>query len=81
MARALLQRPAWLFLDEATSAVDPELERRLYSLLRERLPGTTLVSIGHREGLAAFHARTLAVGAGGGSPPAMEPLTVTRLPG
>ena len=58
-ARALLHRPAWLFLDEATSALDPELERTLYALLRERLPDTTLVSIGHRPGLAEQHTRTL----------------------
>jgi putative ATP-binding cassette transporter len=58
-ARALLHRPAWLFLDEATSAVDMELERQLYRAIRERLPRTTIVSIGHRRGLAEYHARTL----------------------
>ncbi|HET7755478.1 MAG TPA: ATP-binding cassette domain-containing protein, partial [Anaeromyxobacteraceae bacterium] len=58
-ARALLHRPAWLFLDEATSAVDGDLERRLYRALRERLPRTTIVSIGHRRGLAEYHARTI----------------------
>jgi len=31
----------------------------LYKLLKERLPGTTLVSIGHREGVAKFHDRRL----------------------
>ncbi|MFL5262108.1 MAG: ABC transporter ATP-binding protein/permease [Anaeromyxobacteraceae bacterium] len=58
-ARALLHRPAWLFLDEATSAVDIDLERQLYRAIRERLPRTTVVSIGHRRGLAEYHARTL----------------------
>ncbi|CAO3431678.1 ABC transporter ATP-binding protein/permease [Azospirillum endophyticum] len=61
VARALLHKPDWLFLDEATSACDPETEERLYSLLRDRLPGTTVVSVGHRPSLAAFHDRRLAV--------------------
>ncbi|KAA0577128.1 ABC transporter ATP-binding protein/permease [Azospirillum sp. Sh1] len=61
IARALLHKPDWLYLDEATSACDPETEERLYGLLRARLPGTTLVSIGHRPSLAAFHDRRLTV--------------------
>jgi len=58
-ARALLHGPDWLFLDEATSAMDEPLERRMYALLGAQLPQTTVVSIGHRPGLAAFHARRL----------------------
>ncbi|XWZ93401.1 ABC transporter ATP-binding protein/permease [Azospirillum sp. B2RO_4] len=61
IARALLHKPDWLYLDEATSACDPETEERLYGLLRTRLPGTTLVSVGHRPSLAAFHDRRLTV--------------------
>ena len=60
-ARALVQRPAWLFLDEATSALDEASEVRLYTLLRERLPDVTLVSVGHRSTLRPFHARNLVV--------------------
>jgi vitamin B12/bleomycin/antimicrobial peptide transport system ATP-binding/permease protein len=60
-ARALVQRPDWLFLDEATSALDEPTEGYLYGLLRERLPTTTIVSIGHRSTLAAFHDRRLAI--------------------
>ncbi len=60
-ARALVQKPAWLFLDEATSALDEASEVRLYTLLRERLPGVTLVSVGHRSTLRPFHARNLVV--------------------
>lgn len=59
IARALLQKPDWLFLDEATSAVDPELEAKLYRLIKERLPQTTLVSVAHRATLDAFHERRL----------------------
>jgi len=60
-ARALLLKPEWLFLDEATSAVDESAEERLYALLRARLPGVTLVSVGHRSSLRPFHTRRLEV--------------------
>jgi ABC-type dipeptide/oligopeptide/nickel transport system ATPase component len=59
-ARALLTRPDWLFLDEATAALPEEAQDALYRVLEEKLPRTTLVSIGHRAGLAAHHARRLA---------------------
>jgi putative ATP-binding cassette transporter len=57
IARALLQKPHWLFLDEATSALDEGSEKALYRLLIERLPGTAIVSIGHRSSLVQFHNR------------------------
>ena len=60
-ARALVQKPDWLFLDEATSAMDEAGEARLYALLRDRLPGTTLLSVGHRSSLRPFHSRQLVV--------------------
>jgi putative ATP-binding cassette transporter len=59
VARALLQKPDWLFLDEATSALDPELEAKLYRLIQERLPKATVLSIAHRSSLNAFHQRRL----------------------
>jgi putative ATP-binding cassette transporter len=71
-ARALVQKPEWLFLDEATSAVDEETEASLYSLLRERLPGTTVVSVGHRSTLRAFHARRLVVTPNGAGPATVQ---------
>jgi len=71
-ARALVQRPDWLFLDEATSAVDEATERQLYSLVKARLAGTTVISIGHRPTLGAFHARRLAVMQGGGHSSSLE---------
>ncbi|HUC63116.1 MAG TPA: ABC transporter ATP-binding protein/permease [Alphaproteobacteria bacterium] len=67
VARALLYKPDWLFLDEATSALDEAAEADLYRVLRERLPATTLISIGHRATLAAFHERHFAVMREGGS--------------
>ena len=67
-ARALVQKPDWLFLDEATAAVDEVTEARLYRLVRDRLPGTTLFSVGHRATLRPFHARRLVVERTGNGP-------------
>src|SRR5258706_4977041 len=58
-ARALLYRPDWLFLDEATASLPEEAQAELYRLLKEKLPRTTLVSIGHRQSLAVHHSRRL----------------------
>lgn len=55
LARALLARPDWIFLDEATASLDPDGEAQLYRTLKERLPEATLVSIAHRPSVAAFH--------------------------
>jgi putative ATP-binding cassette transporter len=57
IARALLQKPQWLFLDESTAALDEAAEADLYRLLIERLPGSAIISIGHRSSLIAFHRR------------------------
>jgi putative ATP-binding cassette transporter len=57
IARAILQKPHWLFLDEATGALDEGSEAALYRLLIERLPGAAIVSIGHRSSLVQFHSR------------------------
>jgi len=51
IARAILAQPDWLFLDEATAALDEALEGDLYRMLGETLPRTTIVSIGHRSTL------------------------------
>ena len=55
LARAILAKPDWLFLDEATAALDEETEAGIYRMLRESLPGTTIVSIGHRSTLNRHH--------------------------
>ncbi len=58
-ARALLNKPDWLFLDEATASLPEDAQDALYRLLKERLPRTTLVSIGHRASLRGYHDRQL----------------------
>ena len=61
IARAILQAPDYLFLDEATASLDEPSEAMLYRLLDQRLERTTIVSIGHRSTLLAFHRRRLAM--------------------
>jgi vitamin B12/bleomycin/antimicrobial peptide transport system ATP-binding/permease protein len=57
LARALLHAPQFLFLDEATASLDEASEAELYRLLEAKLQATTIVSIGHRTTLKAFHRR------------------------
>ncbi len=57
IARVLLHPPDYLLLDEATASLDEAAEAALYRLLQERLKGTTIISIGHRSTLGAFHGR------------------------
>ena len=57
LARALLLAPQYLFLDEATASLDEASEAMLYHLIEEKLPATTIISIGHRSTLEAFHQR------------------------
>ncbi len=67
IARALLEKPDWLFLDEATTAMDEPMEAGIYQALRERLPRTTIVSIGHRATIEQYHERRLEMQPSGGS--------------
>lgn len=54
-ARALLAKPDWIFLDEATSSLDTDAETKMYGLLKQHLPNATVLSIGHRPSLEALH--------------------------
>ena len=76
IARALLAKPDWLLLDEATSALDEETEAEIYAMLADRLPDTTLVSIGHNQTLTAFHTERAQVRAGGAGATLAAPETV-----
>jgi len=61
VARALLARPDWLFLDEATASLDPEAESEVYRVMKQKLADTTVISIAHGPGVARFHRRQLAL--------------------
>ena len=61
IARALLLKPDWLYLDEATAALDGENEKQIYELLKTHLPHTTIVSIAHRPAVAKYHDRRLTI--------------------
>ena len=60
-ARLLLHKPKVAFLDEATASMDEGLEDNMYRLLKECLPHTTVISVGHRSTLQAFHQQQLMI--------------------
>ena len=74
VARALLLRPDWLFLDEATSNLDPKAEAELYAAIRRNLAETTVVSVAHRPEVARFHDESLVFTRRPGSPGTIAPL-------
>lgn len=55
IARALLAKPDWLFLDEATASLDEKLEGEIYATIESDLPQTRIISIGHRSTLRDMH--------------------------
>jgi vitamin B12/bleomycin/antimicrobial peptide transport system ATP-binding/permease protein len=58
-ARALVFKPDWLFLDEATASLDEAMETAIYEALKQHLPAATIVSIGHRPSLRKWHDRQI----------------------
>ena len=58
IVRALLHKPKWLFMDEASAALDLNLETKIYSEIQARLPNCTIVSVAHRDSVAKFHRQT-----------------------
>jgi len=58
-ARIFLHKPDIIVLDEATAALDPKSQDELMAHLSERPEETTLVSVGHRPELEAFHNRKI----------------------
>ncbi|WP_273382117.1 ABC transporter ATP-binding protein/permease [Actinobacillus porcinus] len=60
-ARILIHQPAVAFLDEATASMDEGLEDAMYRLVRERLPNTTIISVGHRSTLQIHHQQQLVI--------------------
>jgi putative ATP-binding cassette transporter len=65
-ARALVFKPDWLFVDEGTASLDEPMETVVYKALKERLPRTTLVSVGHRPSLRQWHDRQIELQRGQG---------------
>jgi putative ATP-binding cassette transporter len=72
LARVLLQEPEWVFLDMATSELDEESERRVYELLAQRLPCSTVISVAHRGAVEAYHGRRWVVRAKGREAASLE---------
>ena len=65
-ARLLLQRPRWIFVNEATDALGSQGEAEMVRLLEREFADATVVTIGHNGTLEAFHRRRLViVGCGG----------------
>jgi hypothetical protein len=62
IARLLHRKPRFAILDECTSAVTADMERRLYRICQEN--GITYISIAHRPALRVFHDQLLAIGDG-----------------
>jgi putative ATP-binding cassette transporter len=57
LARVFLKQPAWVWVDEGTSALDGPTEALLYQRLRALVAarGGALVSVAHRDSVRAFH--------------------------
>jgi ABC-type multidrug transport system fused ATPase/permease subunit len=54
LARAVVRRPRLLVLDDATSAVDPEVERRILAGLRQAALPATVVIVAYRRATIAL---------------------------
>ena len=48
-------------MDEASASMDEGLEDAMYRLLKESLPNTTIISVGHRSTLQKYHQQTLQI--------------------
>jgi len=58
-ARLLIHSPDLIVMDEATSALDPGSQAQLLQLIDEKIPNSTVISVGHRPELEAYHGRKL----------------------
>jgi putative ATP-binding cassette transporter len=57
--RLLIHRPEIVIMDEATSALDESSQESMMRLFDEELASSTLLSVGHRPSLEAFHDRII----------------------
>jgi len=58
-ARLLLHRPSWIFIQEATDALDPVGEADFMQMLQEEFREATVLTVGHHSGLDTYHQRKL----------------------
>jgi putative ATP-binding cassette transporter len=61
LARVLLHRPSWVFMEEATDGFDGGGERAMLEVLDRELPGATLVAIRYRDGRDPMFGREIVV--------------------
>jgi putative ATP-binding cassette transporter len=80
-ARIFLHNPDIVVLDEATAALDPKSQDALMALLSERPQDTTLVSVGHRPELEAFHSRKIVLERRRGGARLVSDVKLVRRPG
>jgi putative ATP-binding cassette transporter len=66
IARVIVHQPKWIFLDETTSCIDTNMEIEMYQLLKEKLSASSLITIGHKDTLKAYHNRILELDGTGG---------------
>jgi putative ATP-binding cassette transporter len=71
--RLLLIQPRWIFLDEATSSLDAENQIQVFKIIHSELPQSTIISIGHRKEIEAFHNKVVHISSVG----AMNEVTET----
>jgi ABC-type bacteriocin/lantibiotic exporter with double-glycine peptidase domain len=64
IARALLQQPQILILDEATSCLDPSSEALILRNVSDHLPACTLIVVSHRASTVAAFSRVLELSGG-----------------
>ncbi|VEI44437.1 ABC transporter ATP-binding protein [Actinobacillus equuli] len=53
-ARILLNKPAVIYLDEATSSLDAESAAQMFKLIKQQLPNASVIFITHQQELAHF---------------------------
>jgi len=80
-ARIFLHKPDVIVLDEATAALDPNSQDELMAHLSERPEETTLVSVGHRPELEAFHNRKIMLERRRGGAKLVSDIKLVRRPG
>jgi putative ATP-binding cassette transporter len=80
-ARIFLQNPDIIVLDEATAALDPNSQDKLMELLSQQPEKSTLVSVGHRPELEAFHNRKIVLERRRGGAKLVSDIKLIRKPG